>query len=324
MERAKSGELQWSPESLTEAEVDRYLAETQCREGDDVDEFFQPWRNREWDSAGQLVPSSEAMPLDDPSKPRLCTQEEALQTLHRAGYDVDRAVRELSARNLVWSAKKRDIEAWDDQDLYKFELNMRLSKPFHDLPNHVPGKSVKQIMHFYYTWKKTPRYANWRKRRSQGLVIREQAPVIIDAPTGAPLKEDEFAALRQFMGLRSRPRVDYSQSSSGGHIWRSTTSGFKRKQRNDDESSDTDDEKHKLPLTVYDVRIEADINLEALRMAKRRRVNTDGSYSLDPSLPVPSDQDLLMEVEQQQQDLVTRYASGISDYPEESDMRDWD
>lgn len=270
-----------------------------------MDEFFQPWRNREWDASGQLVPSAEAVDVD-PTKPLLCTQEHALLLLHRAGYDAERAKAELGARNLVWSAKRRDIEPWTDHDVFKFESNMRLSKPFHDLPQHVPGKTVKDIMHFYYTWKKTPRYANWRKRRSTGLPIREQAPVVYDAPSGAPLKEDEFAALRQFMGLRSRPRVDYSQSSSGHHIWRSTTSGFKRKQRQDDESSDTDDEKSRPALTVYEVRVEADINLEALRMAKRRRVNEDGSYTMDSTLPLPSDDALIMEVEQHERDVLTR------------------
>jgi len=85
------------------------------------------------------------------------------------------------------------------------------------------------------------------------------------------MKFDEFFEFRQFMGLRSRPRIDYSSSSSGTHIWRTTTGGYKRKQRQE-ESSDTDDEGREFPpMEVFDVSIYADIDLDMVRHAKRAR-----------------------------------------------------
>jgi len=315
LERAKGGELVWSPEPLGEREVDRYLAETQCNEGDDIDEFFQPWRNREFDANG--VPTVVDDTPVDLNKPCLITQEKALLLLARAGYDTERAKEELKAGNSFWSAKKRDIEAWEDPELFKFELNMRLSKPFRELPSRLPGKSLKEVLHFYYTWKKTPRFANWKKRRAAGMAIRELAPVVYDAPSGAPLKEDEFAQLRQFMGLRSRPRVDYSQSSTGHHIWRSTTSGFKRKMRGDDSSSDTEDDKLKPPLQAYEIRVDADVSLEQLRIAKRRRVRDDGTYVIDATLPMQSDEELLADLSQQE--LLARSRSLSSYEPDDDD-----
>src|SRR3546814_10841284 len=107
----------------------------------------------------------------------------------------------MNARNLVWSAKKRDIEPLDDGDLYLFETNLKIRKSFHDVAAHVPSKSFKDLVHYYYTWKKTPRYTLWKRRRAGHglptifvvsdsltggmLPAREVAPVVYDAQSGA-------------------------------------------------------------------------------------------------------------------------------------------
>jgi len=108
-----------------------------------------------------------------------------------------------------------------------------------------------------------------RRLVAERAAAAAQPPQAYDPQTNAPVKFDEFFELRQFLGLRSRPRVDYSSSSSGQHIWRTTTGGYKRKQR--EESSDTDDEKNDPPLEVLDVSIFGDIDLERVRATKRAR-----------------------------------------------------
>lgn len=102
----------------------------------------------------------------------------------------------------------------------------------------------------------------------------EATPGLSDSQQIAPTKEDEFFEFRQFMGLRSRPRIDYLQSGSGQHIWRSASGGYKRKQRAKDVSSDTEDDKEFPPLEVFEISVNGDVDLDFVRAAKRARRET--------------------------------------------------
>lgn len=95
------------------------------------------------------------------------------------------------------------------------------------------------------------------------------------------------------MGLRSRPRIDYLQSGSGQHIWRSASGGYKRKQRAKDESSDTEDDKEFPPLEVFNISINGDVDLDFVRATKRARRE-----------PIDyDDAKLLLEVEAQEEEV---------------------
>lgn len=162
----KEGELVWDPSKLHADEIDRYLAMTQCKVEDDVDDFYSPARNPETTSLLDV----NSLNNEAERSVKLITQEAALSILHRHKYNVKSAMKEMSEAKLAWSAKKRDFEPWAEEDVGKFEAGMRVyHKRFRKiLRNHMPGtnKNLKQIMQFYYTWKKMPRYHPWKKRRT--------------------------------------------------------------------------------------------------------------------------------------------------------------
>lgn len=116
--------------------------------------------------------------------PKLQTQERALAVFKECGYNVEEALAAMKSLG-PWSAKKRVFgtafeeldrsllihsEPWDEEDIKAFEAGMRLQpKRFrYVLHEHLGGrnKTLLQVMQFYYVWKKLPRYALWKKRRT--------------------------------------------------------------------------------------------------------------------------------------------------------------
>lgn len=280
-EEANAGELVWSPDRLSTRALDIFLAQTQCAIHDDVDDFFAPSRNPDTSS---FVDMTSADPDAVRQHPKLITQEQVYRVLHDCNYDVEAAKAKLQSRNEAWSAKKRDFEPWSEADVLKFEAGMRFHhKRFPKiLKDDMVGasKSLQDVMGYYYTWKKLPRYGPWKKRRmtSRSLAFDSDRPAptpspapVYDPQTNAPVKFDEFFEFRQFMGLRSRPRIDYSSSSSGTHIWRTATGGYKRKQRQEESTDSEEEGKEFPPLEVFDVSVYADIDLDLVRHVKRAR-----------------------------------------------------
>jgi len=315
-EDANGGELLWNPDRLSTRNVDHYLAQTQCELEDDADAFFAPSRNPETSTVVDMT--SLAVNGAGRSRPTLITQEEAFYVLHEANYDVEVAKATLKHKNLAWSSKKRDFEPWSESDVQKFETGMRFHhKRFRKiLQEDMIGvnKNPQEVMQYYYTWKKLPRYAPWKKRRMTTRSVGDDRPAptptpapIYDPQTNAPVKFDEFFEFRQFMGLRSRPRIDYSSSSSGTHIWRTATGGYKRKQRQEESTDSEEDGKDFPPLEVFDISVYADIDLDLVRHAKRARLE-----------PVDyDDSKLLRELEVQERAELTRL--GVDDGPSNFD-----
>jgi len=160
--------LIWSPERLAPRAVDQYLALTQCEVEDDVDDFFAPSRNPDTSSIVDMANVN--TDNGGRKKPTLITQEEAYHVLHQCNYDVEKARETLRQRNAVWSAKKREFDPWPEHEVQKFETGMRFHhKRFRKiLKEDMIGinKTLGNVMQYYYTWKKLPRYAPWKKRRA--------------------------------------------------------------------------------------------------------------------------------------------------------------
>eukprot|EP01038_Epipyxis_sp_PR26KG_P014325 gene14325-19216_t len=56
------------------------------------------------------------------------------------------------------------IEKWSPFEIALFEASITLEgKDFHKIQKHVKSKSVKEIIEFYYEWKKTGHYKQWKK-----------------------------------------------------------------------------------------------------------------------------------------------------------------
>ena len=56
------------------------------------------------------------------------------------------------------------IENWNPFELSVFEAAITLfGKDFHRIQKHIKTKSCKEIIEFYYIWKKTNHYKQWKK-----------------------------------------------------------------------------------------------------------------------------------------------------------------
>lgn len=58
------------------------------------------------------------------------------------------------------------LEHWSPRDIALFEAGlMQYGKHFHKIQRHVlsGSKTTKDIIAFYYIWKKTSHYRNWKK-----------------------------------------------------------------------------------------------------------------------------------------------------------------
>jgi hypothetical protein len=55
------------------------------------------------------------------------------------------------------------IEKWSPYEIATFEASMALhGKHFHIISKFVKTKSTKEIIEFYYIWKKTSHYRRWK------------------------------------------------------------------------------------------------------------------------------------------------------------------
>jgi len=60
--------------------------------------------------------------------------------------------------------KPNIIEKWSPLELSVFEASITLfGKDFHKIQKQIKTKSCKEVIEFYYTWKKTNHYKQWKK-----------------------------------------------------------------------------------------------------------------------------------------------------------------
>jgi hypothetical protein len=56
------------------------------------------------------------------------------------------------------------VEKWSPMEVTLFESCITLyGKKFHEIQKHINGKTTKEIIEFYYFWKKTSHYKDWKK-----------------------------------------------------------------------------------------------------------------------------------------------------------------
>ncbi len=77
--------------------------------------------------------------------------------------------------------KPSAIEKWSPLEIATFEASISLfGKDFPKIKKYVSTKSVKEVIEFYYAWKKTNHYKQWKKvyrtdPREQSTVLAEEA-----------------------------------------------------------------------------------------------------------------------------------------------------
>jgi hypothetical protein len=83
------------------------------------------------------------------------------------------------------------IETWSPMDIAMFEAALAVhGKEFHIIQRHVATKSTKEIIDFYYIWKKTSHYTKWKQEfvpAEFGTVVSPTTtittPVVEERPT---------------------------------------------------------------------------------------------------------------------------------------------
>ena len=134
------------------------------------------------------------------------------------------------------------------QHYRKFRLAQRL---------FVKTKTLPEIVHFFYSWKHTRRFAEWQREQ----ILRNNRREAALQPT-LPLKEG-LNGRTSDSRLRDKPRVDYSIAMAGqktlpGYLSRDI-GGRKRKREEHEE------------LPPFDISVFADIDWDRVRAIKRAR-----------------------------------------------------
>merc|ERR1711957_139081 len=73
----------------------------------------------------------------------------------------------ITALGILTSPLRREsvIEKWSPLEIATFESSLALfGKEFHQVQKFVKSKSTKEIVEFYYIWKKTSHYKVWKKQ----------------------------------------------------------------------------------------------------------------------------------------------------------------
>uniref|UniRef100_A0A914YIQ5 SANT domain-containing protein n=1 Tax=Panagrolaimus superbus TaxID=310955 RepID=A0A914YIQ5_9BILA len=122
---------------------------------------------------------------NDPVQPRMdrpipfWDSEEALYTLMQNDYDPVKSKKAFAEGppdvNLPRKTHFGICLPWEEDDLLKFETGLHVYlKKFNKIQQeYLPGRSIGEVIHFYYRWKKTERFDLWRHQHQQAYVFAQ-------------------------------------------------------------------------------------------------------------------------------------------------------
>ncbi|XP_022166864.1 mesoderm induction early response protein 1-like [Myzus persicae] len=129
-------ELLWDPNVLGEDLIEDYLTKIQ-------------------QITKALKPKSKVVGIRD--------NEKALYLLVQCGHDVAEALRRMSL-NVV--PLEKSLSVWSEDETLKFEMGLLISgKNFHAIQKEVKTRSVAELVHFYYFWKKSDRHDQFERKQ---------------------------------------------------------------------------------------------------------------------------------------------------------------
>jgi hypothetical protein len=105
------------------------------------------------------------------------------KTTFKYGYDITKnelPISRVTTLGFLLNPVRRPtiIEKWSPFEIAVFEATLALyGKQFHIVHKHVPTKTVKEIIEFYYDWKKTHHYKQWKKT---AIMDPRDTPVTVD------------------------------------------------------------------------------------------------------------------------------------------------
>lgn len=129
-------ELLWDPNVLGEDLIEDYLTKIQ-------------------QITKALKPKSKVVGIRD--------NEKALYLLVQCGHDVAEALRRMSL-NVI--PLEKSLSVWSEDETLKFEMGLLISgKNFHAIQKEVKTRSVAELVHFYYFWKKSDRHDQFERKQ---------------------------------------------------------------------------------------------------------------------------------------------------------------
>ncbi|XP_019852891.1 PREDICTED: mesoderm induction early response protein 1 [Amphimedon queenslandica] len=135
--KGNHGQLLWNPSQLDDSTVSSYLS-----------------------SVSEVIHSREGLP----GAPVERDNEDALCLLVNSQYDIDKALNKY--REGAFDCK--GMSPWTEEECRKFEIGLRtIGKDFFQLQKQVPTRTVKEVVEFYYLWKKTERYDIFSTQQSK-------------------------------------------------------------------------------------------------------------------------------------------------------------
>ncbi|XP_050527229.1 mesoderm induction early response protein 1-like isoform X2 [Daktulosphaira vitifoliae] len=133
-------ELLWDPNVLCEELIEDYLVKIQH-------------------ITKALKPSNKVI------EQKIRDNEKALYLLVQCGHDVAEAIRRMSL-NVIPTEKS--LSVWSEDETQKFEMGLILNgKNFHAIQKEVKTRSVAELVHFYYFWKKSERHDQFERKQVQ-------------------------------------------------------------------------------------------------------------------------------------------------------------
>ncbi|XP_065883695.1 metastasis-associated protein MTA3-like isoform X2 [Dysidea avara] len=110
----------------------------------------------------------------------------AMEVLHQSNYDMNVATGKLVPRGPVLCSD--DLESWTQEEAKKFEDGLQEAKDFFSIQKkHLPWKSVRSVVAYYYMWKTTDRYQiQKRYRMIEKQNDLKEVIVHLRTPTGTP------------------------------------------------------------------------------------------------------------------------------------------
>jgi len=166
--------LVWDPSYMSPKEVDEYLAKIQMP---------------------NLINNNNKGGVHDiPQGLHTRDDEQALYTLLQCGYNMEEALR----RCRLNPCSNESMSLWSEEECSHFESGLRVhGKDFHLIQmNKVKTRSVAELVHFYYLWKKTERhdiFANKARllKKKYGLLqgFNDYMDRFLDEQEGCPNRE---------------------------------------------------------------------------------------------------------------------------------------
>jgi len=183
--------LVWDPKRLPEKNVEQYLLSVISTEHHRFslirDRCIRLIKQHQIDQEGQQQPSSSTPEQDSNSNlPVLIPDDEYALFILLHCENIEEAIkRTLTAPNSSESIFCLFHTNWSDQEVECFEEGLCLfGKDFHAIQkNNMTIRTVREIVHFYYKWKKTERYkpfvlangiAAWKRYLKTGNCLDEE------------------------------------------------------------------------------------------------------------------------------------------------------